>query len=99
VALDNGEMGQIEQFYEFNSKKYAMIKMLKLLPFNFKIYQANKELAEALLKINDCLLFCNSTENRSLINIDNIQEKVLLKDSKITPKTSYFVTKVVVRHD
>ena len=44
VALDNGEMGQIEQFYEFNSKKYAMIKMLKLLPFNLKFIKQIKNL-------------------------------------------------------
>jgi hypothetical protein len=99
VALVNGEMGQIEQFYEFNSKKYAVIKLLKVVPFNFKIYQANKDLAVALLKINECLLFCNLSEDRTLTNVDEIKEKVLLIDSKINPKTSYFVTKVVLRHD
>jgi len=99
VALVNGEMGQIEQFFEFNSKKIAVIKLLKVIPFNFKIYQANKDLAVALLKINECLLFCNLTEDRTLTNIDDIKEKVLIIDSKINPKTSYFVTKVVLRHD
>jgi hypothetical protein len=76
-----------------------VIKLLKVVPFNFKIYQANKDLAVALLKINECLLFCNLTEDRTLTNIDDIKEKVLIIDSKINPKTSYFVTKVVLRHD
>ena len=63
--------------------------MLKVVPFNFKIYQANKDLAVALLKINECLLFCNfKTEDRTLTNIDDIKEKVLIIDSKINPKTS-----------
>jgi hypothetical protein len=92
-------MGQIEQFYEYNSKKYAVIKLLKVVPFNFKIYQGNKDLTGALLKINECLLFCNLTEDRSLADINDIKEKVLIIDSKINPKTSYFVTKVVLRHD
>jgi hypothetical protein len=65
-ALVNGEIGQIEKFFEFNSKKLAVIKLLKVVPFNFKIYQANKDLAVALLKINEYLLFCNLTEDRTL---------------------------------
>ena len=90
---------KIEQFYAFNSKRYAVIKLLKFVPFNFKIYQATKDLSDAILKINECLLFCNLTDNRILINKDNIREKVLLLNSNINPKTSNFVTKVVVRHD
>ena len=79
--------------------RYAVIKLLKFVPFNFKIYQATKDVADAILKINECLLFCNLTDNRILINIDNIREKVLLLNSNINPKTSHFVTKVIVRHD
>jgi hypothetical protein len=99
VALAKGDVGQIEQFYAFNSNRYAVKKLLKFVPFNFKIYQATKDLADAILKINECLLFCNLTDNRIFINIDNIREKVLLLNSNINPKTSHFVTKVVVRHD
>ena len=83
MALANGDVGQIEQFYAFNSKRYAVKKLLKFVPFNFKIYQATKDLADAILKINECLLFCNLTDNRILINIDNIREKVLLLNSNI----------------
>ena len=73
MALAKGDVGQIEQFYAFNSKRYAVKKLLKFVPFNFKIYQATKDLADAILKINECLLFCNLTDNRILINIDNIR--------------------------
>ena len=54
MALANGDVGQIEQFYAFNSKRYAVIKLLKFVPFNFKIYQATKDLSDAILKINEC---------------------------------------------
>ena len=99
MSLANGDVGKIEQFYEFNSKRYAVIKLLKFVPYIFKIYQATKDLSVTILKINECLLFCNLTDNRILIDIDNIREKVLLLNIYINPKTSNFVTKVVVRHE
>ena len=34
--------------------RYAVLKLLKFVPFNFKIYQATKDLSDAILKINEC---------------------------------------------
>ena len=97
--MSNGDIGLIEQFYELNSTQYAVINLLKIEPFNFKIYRANEDLSKALLKINDCFLFCNKTDDFILVNVDNIKEKLLLINSKINSKASYFATKVVERHN
>ena len=55
VLLYNGDMGLIENFYEIESKKYAVIRLLQKVFFNFKISQANPSLSSKLLKINDII--------------------------------------------
>ncbi len=67
--------------------------------FDFKIYNANTDVKQALLKINDCFSFCNVTNDRKLVLVNDIKEKLLLIKSNINPKASYFGTKIVVKHN
>ena len=53
---------------------------------------------QALLKINDCFSFCNVTNDRKLVLVNGIKDKMLIK-SIINPKASYFGTKIVVKHN
>jgi hypothetical protein len=99
VILINGDIGIIEQFYKFDSESYAVIQILKQTPYNFTIAQATPDLALALLKINESIFFCNLTDTRIFINVNKIKEKVILIESSLNPKTTFFVTKVVVRHN
>ncbi len=95
----NEEIGLIEKFYEINSKQYAVVQILKKDYFDFKMRNANTDVNFALLKINDCFSFCNLTNDRKLVLVNDIKEKILLIKSNINPKTSYFVTKIVVKHN
>ena len=54
---------------------------------------------QALLKMNDCFGFCNVTNDRKLVQVNDIKEKILLIKSNINPKAIYFGTKVVVKHN
>ncbi len=99
VALVNGDIGLIEKFYEVVSKKYAVIRLLKKENFDFKIHMANNDLKNALLKINDCFTFCNISDDKLLLNVDDIKEKILLINSNINPKAKFFATKIVVKHN
>ena len=78
VALVNGDIGLIEKFYEVVSKKYAVIRSLKKENFDFEIHMANNDLKNALLKLNDCFTICNISDDKLLINVDDIKEKILL---------------------
>ena len=97
--LNNGDIGLIDQFYEFNSIKFALILKLKKEYFTFKISQANKDLSQALLKINDSLIFCNLTNDSLFVNVSQIKNKMLLLECHLNPKASHFVSNIVVRHD
>ncbi len=99
MLLVNGEIGIIEQFYELSSIQYAVIRLLKIIPFNFNIPRVPQDLSSALLKVNECFLFCNLLDNRIMINISQIKEKILLIESKINPKASFFVSRIVVKHN
>ena len=46
----------------------------------------NSEVKDALLKINDCFSCCNITNDRELILVNDIKEKILLIKSNINPK-------------
>ena len=59
----------------------------------------NTDVNFGLLKINDCFSFCNLTNDRKLVLVNDIKEKILLIKSNINSKTSYFVTKIVVKHN
>ena len=41
----------------------------------------------------------NLTDNRIFINVNKIKEKAILIEICLNPKTTFFVTKVVVRHN
>jgi hypothetical protein len=98
VLLVNEEIGLIEMFYEIQSKQYAVVQLLKKEYFDFKIHMVNSDVKDALLKINDCFSFCNITNDRKLILVNDIKEKILLIKSNINPKSSFFATKIVVKH-
>jgi hypothetical protein len=89
----------IVSFYEIQSNKFAVIKLLKNVYFDFKISRSPIDLSASLKRINDCLSFCNLTENIILIPVANIKEKMLLVKCNLNPKASFFVTKIVERHD
>ena len=59
----------------------------------------NSEVKDALLKINDCFSCCNITNDRELILVNDIKEKILLIKSNINPKSSFFGTKILVKHN
>ena len=67
--------------------------------FNLKIYHIPIDVKNALLKINDFLTFCNLTNYRILVSINDIKEKLLLIESSINNKATYFVTKIVIKHN
>ena len=92
-------MGLIEKFYEIQSKQYAVVQLMQKVYFDFKIYHSNTDVKSSLLKINDCFTFCNITNNLILVPKDDIKEKVMLIRSGINPKTAFFVTKIVVKHN
>ena len=56
LSLVDGDIGRIEQFYQFQSQQYAVIQLLKNEIFNFTIPQVSLDLSKVLLKINDCFL-------------------------------------------
>ena len=84
----------IEQFYEV-----IKLKKLKKEYFNFKIYQANKDLSYALLKMNDSLIFRNLTNDSIFPNGCQIKNKMFLLECHLNPKESHFVTNIAVRRD
>ena len=53
----------------------------------------------ALLKINDFFFFCNLANDRLLISINDIKEKLFLIENSINTKTTYFVTKILSKHN
>jgi hypothetical protein len=79
--------------------KFAVIQLLKKESYDFKIYKSPPNTSSALKRINDCLMFCNLTNNLILIPVLDIKEKILLIASNINPKASFFVTKIIERHD
>ena len=95
----NEEIGLIEKFYEIHSKQYAVVKLLSKEYFEFKIHMVNTEVKDALLKINDCFSFCNITNKRKLVPVNDIKEKILLIKCTINPKSSHFATKIVIKHN
>ena len=62
---------------------------------------ANINLKNALLKINDSFTFCNISDDKLLINVDDkrCKEKLLLINSNINPKANFFATKIEVKHN
>jgi hypothetical protein len=84
-------MGLIENFYEIESKKSAVIRLLQKKIFNFKISQSNPRLSNTLLKIND-IFFCNLTNLFVILPVDNIKEKILLIESHIHTEATYYAT-------
>jgi hypothetical protein len=99
VALINGEIGLIVNFYQIQTNKFAVIQLLKKESYDFKIYHSPPNISSALKRINDCLMFCNLTNNLILIPVSNIKEKILLIASSINSKASFFGTKIIERHD
>ena len=84
---------------EIQSKHYAVVQLLKKEYFDFKIHMVNSDVKDALLKINDCFSCCNITNDRKLILVNDIKEKILLIKSNINPKSSFFATKIVAKHN
>ena len=97
--MTNKENGLIEKFYEIHSKQYAVAKLLSKGHFELKKHMVNTEVKDALLKINDCFSFCNVTNTRKLVPVNDITEKILLIKSTINPKSSHFATKIVVKYN
>ena len=76
---------------------YVIIRDLQKESFKFKIKQKNVE--EALLKINKFFCFYNITNNYSLVPIEDLKEKVIICESSIHSKTKYYATDIVVAHN
>ena len=74
------------------------MKLLKKEHYNFKSYRVPNNFKNAFLKINEWFTFCNLTNDRFLVLINVLKEKLLLIDSKINENATCFVTKIVVKH-
>jgi len=94
--LIHEEIGLIEKLYETNLKLYAVVQLMKNLFFDLKYIWLISNVIRALLKINDCLSFCNRINEKKLVLANDIREKKLLIKSTIHPKASYFATKIIL---
>ena len=68
---------------------------------NHKVLLFNEEigLIEKVLRYSLKVGFCNLTNERELVLVNDIKEKILPIKSNINPRTSYFLTKIVLKHN